>query len=184
MGCDIHMFAEVRNKETKKWEFTGPIFKHRNYQGVETISREPYSGRNYSLFAVLANVRNDDGIIPISDPKGLPDQMSDFVRYKAQLWEADGHSHSFFLLKELIDFSWNQEFNESGMVSQKQKEAYEKDGKRPESWCKWTNQKDYVQMSWPSNIKFYCEDFVENTIPQLQALGDPEDVRIIFWFDN
>ena len=26
--------------------------------------------------------------------------------------------------------------------------------------------------------------FFNTTIPQLQKLGQPEDVRIIFWFDN
>ena len=40
----------------------------------------------------------------------------------------------------------------------------------------------YLDYEAASSAEF--PDFVNRTIPELGKLGDPEDVRIVFWFDN
>lgn len=93
MGCDIHGFAEV--KRNNKWEKVGDVFKYPYYDEKDEIDKynKPltdsfYSGRNYDLFAILADVRNGygfagvktgEGFNPISEPKGLPEDISNDV---------------------------------------------------------------------------------------------------------
>lgn len=79
MGCDIHLHAEV--KINGQWHH---YLKNR----IE---------RDYRLFAKMASVRNEDNkIMPISKPKGLPNDISLITKIDADHWGADGHSHSWF----------------------------------------------------------------------------------------
>jgi len=68
MGSDIHMITQVR--ENGEWRTKHDAFNYRT--------------RNYSVFGMLADVRNGrgfagavygTGFIPISEPKGLPDDL-------------------------------------------------------------------------------------------------------------
>ena len=75
MGCDIHMWAEVKKvwaqPDTKdEWITVGKVFPYayhrkkevslirKGYALNEMYSEHPYMGRNYVLFSLLANVRN------------------------------------------------------------------------------------------------------------------------------
>jgi hypothetical protein len=158
MGCDIHIFAEVKKKG--KWEKVSKSFKNPYYRpgepnnvdddGYEWNSEKsdsPYSGRNYDLFAILANVRNGhgfagcdtgNGFIPISDPKGLPDDVSKEIKVESDGWGSDGHSHSHFTLSELLDYDWNQTTVHRGWVNEEQYEEFKKNGS-PSSWCGMVN---------------------------------------------
>ena len=83
MGCDIHDWAEVRGPDGR-WTKCGAVFKnpfHRpedeqNEFWNSPVTDSPYEGRNYRLFAVLAGVRNDYGIVPIVEPRGVPHDVS------------------------------------------------------------------------------------------------------------
>lgn len=102
MGCDIHTFTEVRVKDN--WE-SGDYYIKNPYFGIDDEEEEftvlELLGRNYSLFALLADVRNSTGIKPISLPKGLPSDVSSFVKSKSDWWDGDGHNHSFLNLNEI-----------------------------------------------------------------------------------
>ena len=54
----------------------------------------------------FAGIDTGDGFVPIDDPRGLPDDISPLVRKEAEHWEGDGHSHSYFTLKELKEYNW------------------------------------------------------------------------------
>lgn len=82
MGCDIHAFVEVRLNG--KWE---------SYSDL-------YIGRDYQLFARMAGVRNYDGTTPVSEPRGLPSDLSSVVDAAAKLWMNDGHSFSWLSAEE------------------------------------------------------------------------------------
>ena len=62
MGCDIHMYAEVKNTHTNKWEKVGNVFKSDYSFKEDELIDEPYEMRNYTLFSVLAGVRNNGEI--------------------------------------------------------------------------------------------------------------------------
>lgn len=229
MGCDIHMFAE--KKVNGKWEKLSKKFKNSYYNPDEPnrkdddgyewnpeFTDEPYDGRNYDLFAILADVRNGygfagvntgEGFIPISQPKGLPEDVTDEVKKSSEEWGCDGHSHSFFTLKELKDYDWNKLTIKRGVISIEQFKSLIKTGGSPNSWCGATSGQNivtvdesiaekilngqnniydgkdvYVSYRWSSLYSDTCRSFIENTIPTLEKLGSEEDIRIVFWFDN
>jgi hypothetical protein len=72
MGCDIHLYIEYKNK---KVEFDG--YKDNWHDFGKCIN----PGRNYALFALMADVRNYDGQLPvIVNPRGMPDDAGLFIR--------------------------------------------------------------------------------------------------------
>ena len=107
MGCDIHMYVEYKNtkKERRDW-LCGDYFHTNDPMSDDTkLTRvELYGERDYSLFAVLANVRNYDYIKYMAEPRGLPIDATDFVNSEYLKWGCDAHSCSYFTLQELIDF--------------------------------------------------------------------------------
>lgn len=81
--------------------------------------------RNYSAFAILADVRNGrgfagiqtgEGFIPISNPRGVPDDASDEYKGEVDRWNGDGHSHSYHTLQQLLDYDWEQKTTHYGVV--------------------------------------------------------------------
>jgi hypothetical protein len=42
----------------------------------------------------------------------------------------------------------------------------------------------YISAQWDTSLRDQCLDFLNQTMPKLRELGSPEDVRIVFWFDN
>ena len=213
MGCDIHMFAEKRNPVTHDWDVIGEEFTDsyslwelgkeiKEIFGMEEeeaweimmkwvngekptnreeqyiigkfipsrvapagsgwdyaytkdmikspFTNQPYGGRCYSLFGILAGVRNTSNTMIGGEfnLKGVPDDASPSVKEMSDEYDIDGHSHNYFTVQELLDSDYNKmDKNELTTLG----------------------------------IDPY---FFNTTIPQLQKIGNPEDVRIIFWFDN
>jgi hypothetical protein len=113
MGCDIHMYAEENYSEERWIVVEEPIFADPYYSPDREICRwntpytsQPYRGRNYDLFALLAGVRNYNKIRPISEPKGLPEDVSRIIKAYSDDWDVDGHSHSWLTLAELQAWDW------------------------------------------------------------------------------
>ena len=110
-------------------EYKQELASGEDFESPERINDWIYDGRNYDLFAILANVRNGygfagvdtgDGFNPIAMPKGIPSNVSKVVRQEAERWGDDGHSHSYLTVKELLDFNWNQTTTQRGVVSEKE----------------------------------------------------------------
>ena len=95
MGCDIHIFLERKNSKNQ-W-VDSMVYKNDPYVGFRPLS---HYARSYTLFATLAGVRGDD---PIEYPKGIPEDCSLEYKKLCDVWEGDGHSHSYFTLRELLD---------------------------------------------------------------------------------
>lgn len=149
MGTDIHMAVEV--KKNGRWERRLPVGDERDPYLVEQAKKAQasrtddwgksyyprraqvtwFDHRNYDAFAILANVRNGHGFagiptgggfVPISDPRGLPDDLSPEVRkldYMSRPEDDDthedehdvnlgDHSQSWLSLEELLAYDWNQ----------------------------------------------------------------------------
>jgi hypothetical protein len=214
MGTDIHAFAERRgpagwqpcyqNGVTTGTEPTEPVFLS-FYCGQE---------RNYELFAILAGVRRltNDGFQPIALCKGLPDDLSPAVREAAEspdgLW---GHNHTWLTLQELLDYPWSEtkrtvrvhvdaegfrqfrtegrpeqvyfpcatgrgEQNEPVLISNDEMERLIKEGQ--------DTQRKFTEVVFKEPVAAYCHYFVTETLPLLRSLGDPENVRVVLWFDS
>lgn len=147
MGCDIHLFVE--KKVNGKWESADKWSKDEDGEerGMElrTVDYDDkfYRGRNYELFAILADVRNDSEIVPIKKPRGVPKNISPEVKDEINKWKGDGHSHSYFTIAELLKFDWTRTSTLSGCVSTLEFNKWDKwgrhNGEGPESYCGWTS---------------------------------------------
>jgi hypothetical protein len=139
MGCDIHFHAEVK---------INGIWHHYAQKDVD---------RNYALFAKMANVRNQDlEIEPISDAKGLPEDLSFLTNFFYQREKIDAHSESWLSAEEIAILGewikgqiWGANFRES----------------QDFGWL--------FGNSWSSFLR-YREDYP----------NEVEDIRFVFWFDN
>lgn len=229
MGCDIHTRCEVFNKDTKTWEIQGRIFKNPywdknrpnkidedGYQWNPEFTMEPFGNRDYDLFAILADVRNgrgfagiktSEGFNPISEPKGIPIDISKEGLEFMNSYDSDGHSHSYFTVEELKNYDWGQVTVHRGCISMEEYKILRKTNDCPNSWAGYISGPDitvvdediadlflngekfektptHVNYHWTSTYKDSCIHFLDNTIPELEKLGEPNNVRIIFFFDN
>lgn len=231
MGCDIHTHAEV--KVNGVWQkvsnkpFVNPYYREGEENKIDADGYEwnpkftdtPYDGRNYDLFAILADVRNGrgsggiktgEGFNPIAEPKGLPNDVSAEVKKHSDDWYGDGHSHSYFTVKELKDYDWGQITMKRGSISLSEYKRIKESGVSPDSWSgsisggnietvdeqtadrllkgetieELTGKQIWVNYHWSILYSDHAKFFLEDTMPTLEKLGKPEDVRIVFWFDN
>ena len=191
MECDIHLFVEVNNNGV--WESVDEWVTEDDYTSVEYEKRF-YRGRNYDLFALLADVRNYHDIEPISPLKGLPNDISENVKQICDYWNSDAHSHSFFTLKDLLAFDWNKSIKEAGYMNNERWEIFNKslhtdnpdyDLRYSYSQGIGTTLKDtHTWHEWEIPVKIAVNDFYDKTLPKLVELDEPNKVRIVFFFDN
>lgn len=144
MGCDIHLHSEI--KINGRWHCYGSPNPHRNYR----------------LFARMANVRNYGDIVPIAEPRGLPSDVSVVVKFSADDYGTDGHSHSYLTSAEIAELE----------------QWYEAEGKYPHE--------DKLDPFWFEKTFGFL---FGNTYPGFNKYPDErpkglEDVRFVFWFDN
>lgn len=205
MGCDIHLFTEI-NKESEGKEnwVNNDCWKHNPYYNPEDPDGEIpmehvsiYSGRNYDLFGILANVKNYSENGCIDDPRGLPDNVSWVTKQEADRWSGDAHNHSWFTLKELKDYyQKNGRMKRSGMVSQESAKLLDEGKETPNTWAGWTDPSmNWVFREWEEVSSLYylvkkldkeCRE--EFWIQKNEDLNDryeqEKNYRIVFWFDN
>lgn len=232
MGCDIHLYVEV--KQGDSW-VTADRWTQDKYDEPGRLSvgydQRFYRGRNYSLFAILADVRNGrgfagiktgEGFNPISKPRGLPKDVCKEIQAESDGWDSDGHSHSWFTISELMEYDWTQFSCLQGWVDGPNFEEFDRYLKSqqegPEEYCGavdggnikhisneemkaligepkgWGASREaailessrdcYTLVEW--TIPYYkcCREFLGETLPKLWRLGNPNEVRIVFWFDN
>lgn len=137
MGCDIDFFVEVRRngawRTADVWDQDRCIVK-RAYAF--------YKERNYALFAMLANVRNDYGVSPFSEPRGVPDDACPEIRRAAE-YGGYHHDASHFTVAELMRQDWEAPVNYDGYVPLAEYIKWDRWGRNnhdsPNSYAVWTN---------------------------------------------
>lgn len=132
MGCDIHFYVETRKSD--EW-ITADVWE----DGDVPYSKAFWDRRDYDLFAILANVRNSSGFVPVSEPRGVPDDACAEYRAVVGQWNGDGHSHSYFTLAELMAYDWTQVAEKTFSVDigeyLKWRNYGRRQGREPGSWC-------------------------------------------------
>jgi hypothetical protein len=160
MGCDIHAFVErIRNPHSPKdiTSYTRSDFgseSHRFYTESSILDN-----RDYSYFYQLAGVRgraNDKYIF--SEPRGLPEDVSEGIKQEYEEWGDDAHSASYATLQELIDFVAD--------VKSKQLKELLLD-------------QDTTDLTHMEKVIDYLKIKAEQ-----QFTKDYNLIRIVFWFDN
>jgi hypothetical protein len=220
MGCDIHCYAEIKNSRGK-YEKVANKFINAYYDpdskfewNKEKYTDEPICLRNYELFAILADVRNGygfagcdtgDGFNIISEPKGIPSDVSNEIREKSDSLDCDGHSHSYLTVDEILNFDWNQTSTLRGFVNLEQYKKYKETG-AVYDYCGYVSgnsvehididQMDefiknppnddkqyYAQLEWEESYRDCIPNIFFDNISILRELGG-DDARLVFWFDN
>lgn len=182
--------------------FDNPLYIHRNYD-LFAILANVRNGRGF------AGVLTGTGFKPISLPRDLPEDVTAEVKRESDTWGCDGHSHSWLLIKELLSYDWEgQTTTQYGVVGEEEYRQFKQSGK-PESWAEDTWGHHVVKVSnaemdqilsgqlerepdksyhtavqWQEPYKQAVGKYWFNTLDELAKLGKPEDVRLVFWFDN
>lgn len=143
MGCDIHMIMQKR--EGDAWIMAPQI--------------EEYDWRNYTTFAIMADVRNYEHrkLPPISRFRGLPPDMYEvgWVINAEGLYDPEGkfvqylgdHSFSYLTLQEVLDWPyWDEPLVASGVVEEEHYKAWNGIGTPPNVRC-WITGPNLVTVS-------------------------------------
>lgn len=200
MGCDIHLYVEYKRTVNGKEQWlNGDYFKSNPYhkdEGEREYEKVKLDhGRNYQLFSTLAGVRDyTEKVTPVSEPKGIPEDASEFVREENERWQGDGHTHSWLTLAEMREYQKQKPvMHYTGLLAPIDLIAFDTTGKTPNSWCQRTNQQGHERREWSeeNNSLVGLIDLLEKrAIELLQWKGqqynieNDDKIRIVFWFDN
>lgn len=180
MGCDIHCMVEYRDVYAGgdgKWhaiEIKNPyrVYHIPDNDGnmVEYDSYiEPYDGRDYQLFGILAGVRSDE-YPQMDDARGLPPDVSDEVRAKFDEYSDDYHTPSWYTLNELESWYNNKENFHSVDYKDEAFKPYLRRIKKEDKDMR----ERFKSFMWGV-------DFMASLAEYYVA---PQNVRVVFWFDN
>lgn len=201
MGCDIHPIIERHDRRRGDG---GEV-----YWESWVNAGTPDLGRDYELFAVLAGVRNYDGITPVSEPRGLPgvtDRYEDgdfrgdypqqpceeFKRYYLH-WEPDAHSTSWLTLAEIKGYDTTQEIedrsvivgrNEDGGVAMTARASYRR-GRDVTAELERVGHRRVFSGPFQKEGEPTAWDRLIAELERAKRDGDTDDdVRLVFFFDN
>lgn len=199
MGCDIHMFVEYKCGNGMPWqadEHHFPVWESRckddedvpeaewcdhcrddgdNQKycdaGYLDYSQVRATGRDYTLFGLLASVRGDGP----REALGLPENVSELVAAAAERAGGDGHSHSYMSLEEF------------------KRVCLEERDLEPTTF-----DDAFYDLEYPGGYKDqppdyttlinYCEKLKDKNSIDKHILGPDTStevqIRLVFWFDN
>lgn len=217
MGCDIHFYVEQKAEDgwVRVPDSKGP--KHPYYNpNAEDRFKEWFDkpewdiGRNYMVFGRLARVRWSK-IVPIAEPKSVPEDMSAEVKQHWIDGQGDWHTPSWFSAKELLDakdeklkmrvymsMTEYKDFLASGLTEPDQEESYYEDPPPGSTVVSneemtrilglmafWDGAEYYTPVEWHSPSLEMNRHLFDVILPAMLAVEpDPEKIRIVFWFDN
>jgi hypothetical protein len=163
MGCDIHLWVEVRENKEGTWRPLADAVPHHfwalgAFKGTDWVKvrmMDPRE-RRYGLFALVANVRNYNELAPFSfAERGLPADLADHtwsMRTGVPDAKYDLHSHSWATLREITEAPWPEEASTLDFHT------------------------------WVMALKKAVEDKEDH--PFIESEVTLDDVRIIYAFDN
>jgi hypothetical protein len=178
MGCDIHAMWE--RKKT---------FEHSGW-GYWINSGDPDINRNYTIFAILGDVRNDDGIpaigsnrFNVSAEDWAEEEASDAFVALVDSWKWDGHSHSWVTLKELKEYDTNQTYHSHRLICGK-----DEDGNIT-STCAWSSGETFGEVGETTVFGVWGDAEWQEIIKGGEAVREQynlsdDEVRLVFFFDN
>lgn len=175
MGCDIHM--KVERRVNGKWD--------------RVDGCTPYHERNYTVFSVLADVRNDGNVTPIAEARGLP---ADAVRsepspdedgYDASAYEYGDHSFSWLTLDEVLAYPWRSEMRDEGWVDAETFAKWNAGGakSRPSGWCKSVSGKLVNHVTNSDMRRYIADGMTEHPLIERLAGGKRSFYTLIQWTD-
>ena len=207
MGCDIHIYCEEKRHVNgiDQWVNVdnyrvNPYYKT-NDEDTEYKDQfqhtDIYGGRNYRLFAALADVRQNDYVKTpvIAQPRGLPEDASPQTKAGAERWDGDGHSHTYLTMKELVEYNEKHKVTKiSGIISLDDSHLLDQ-GVLPTSWCQGSSDmRNKIRRNWEDPEGSPIKGLMDVLLPHYKDIRNIyheedfklnlEKFRIVFWFDN
>lgn len=189
MGCDIHLFCERYNKESKRWENLS-LYKKNDNGTFDAV--DVYIGRDYELFGLLAGVRSYTN--PFVIPRGIPDDLSCEVAKEYGSGEYF-HTPTWYDYCELHAYEY--------MMRDSCREIKQRDDKIKELEEQIKQMTQFIPRDEDGNELFDYDieyeddepklyerlvDFMNCTRTVLDAYNiwypNPGEVRIVIWFDS
>lgn len=169
MGCDIHMWAEVRLRSTDPWQ-------------AYSTEEMDVTSRNYYFFGLIAGVRS--GGLQLYDPRGFPKDLS---RELDHVKEEFDHTPTWLTLQEfkrcLVSFN-RMCISEDGYKKLWSSLKTPLEARSPYfDWEKvgWDNQPHW------GDLVGYFERWILDEEAEAQLLGFTDvspEVRFIIYFDS
>jgi hypothetical protein len=195
--------------EDDLWEYE---YEMARYVGPGKRRDTWYSDRNYRVFAALADVRNGSGfagvythdpIVPISQPRGLPDGVTPETLNVL----SDEHSQTWLGLDEVLSYDWGQPMWCGGVVDLDQYKVYVQTGS-PDSWSGFVSGQSvkhidtdeanrliaagegtaqhphtFVNIRWADKLDDSAEHFLDRMKMLAMTVGERK-CRLVFDFDS
>lgn len=209
MGTDIRCYAERR--VNGKWELCEPLVPNPDYYPADPSDppyaddasepefkpQEIYDERNYSVFAIIADIRNgshsDEDYESIAPQRGLPEDISNELAEWANYWAQYAYGFTWCSFAELLNFPWKQKsIKKKAMVDPRAAYLFN-NGSDSFPHLLWPRdvRKEYagymkggVTVTWRATYEESAGSyFLVNTFEKLASFGKPEDVRLVMWFD-
>lgn len=175
MGCDIHSHAEVKQPDGS-WRNVGRMFPVNDKIWADIIKsdvEEPFYPRNYGVFGFLADVRNYSHVPVVAECKySIPDDAAPETKAAWSEWEGHGHSASWLTLEQLLAVDYGKTFWNRRVTKQVAPNAW--NGAALAEEGEGTHE----------TLREFLGDTFFLHLDTLKTLGKPEDVRVVFWFDN
>lgn len=166
MGCDIHCYIEYK---------PDPLDPDSQWDG---FGGEIRCSRHYGIFAALADVRNGYGITPISQPRGLPSDVS---------YEVRGDNHLYVVETQgdgCVDPKTAAEYVASGYS--KYMDEYRTHVTHPDwhshSWCTADELESALKNHKVEAGTAYEYWAIVAALRSFETQGC--HARLVFWFDN
>ena len=190
MGIDIALCLE-KQTPSGNWERVERRLDHQVLPG-RYREEEPLIARNRTLWDLLAfgvSIKHWDEVIeqfiePVAWPRGIPDDAASDTRMEYEAQINRGYGFSWLLVKELEDYDWDQE-----VVYTNRQHLDVENALGPE-WIPYGEPflsgderplQDYIKKPG-STYRSVVTHFLDVTLPELQAIGPSNLVRMVFWF--
>jgi hypothetical protein len=211
MGCDVHMYVETRNTNTNKWEKVGNIFIDdyihsgvvKAFSTVTGISeKESYAITKKYYTNLSPENEIEEKLFNFIKENSIKDEDNPFLQRYDELPFLNPYIDSPYNGRNYTLFGALAGVRNRGVrlisdrdrglpkdVSKEIRQLSEKYGIDGHSH-------NYLYLYEILSSKYYSMTdhdldefglgtyFFRNSVEQLLKLGDPKDVRIVFWFDN
>ncbi len=125
----------------------------------------------------------------ISEPKGVPDNISQQLK---PLIKNNTYGHNWLTLNELLNFNWQKKLRRTAKVKQDLaplfaagKEFPLEDWPEGEKYYPIAKNFDGATVSWlESYEESPSKKYLEETLENLKNVGNPNHIRILFWFSE
>ncbi|WP_293340641.1 hypothetical protein [Microcoleus sp. CAWBG58] len=194
MSRTSNLYAEVwRNNQ---WEPT-PTPKWSKGEQIPVCYMSPTG--LYELYAALVgyyhraiyDIAHTEEIVPLSKPRGFPKDMNAvYKEYFENFWYLSRQNCylTWFTVQEVIDYDWDRKFPpHTGYVKNQYAHLFWSSASFPEAFpddepVYYRKKEGYTEVSWVQSYREFvgCVDWF---IEELLKLGNPKEVRIIFWLE-